>query len=96
MRPTRREATTVKKKPSTTMSTRPPALMSTPGHSHSTSTAARMTTGSSHRGRSCSVRREERAAAPLLRKVAAKVRTIMGMDLMTLMMPPAASAPAPI
>ena len=97
-RPTIREETVAKKKPNTTTIRAPTRLTGNAGTSQTTTARARTRTSRAGIGRSCSVRRVLEAVWFLLMLciACAKVRPIRGRFLTRLMIPPAATAPAPM
>ena len=96
-RPTIREDTAAKKKPNTTTMIAPSKDTGIAGTSHTAKVSAAIAISTTDIGRSCSVR--ILFTAPFWLRLAmesVKVRTINGKDLIKLMIPPAAKAPAPI
>ena len=104
MRPTMREETVTKKNPKTMMSTpsssRPPRLPGMKGRTARMRTSARLPNTTTERGRSRSVRGTRAAVAPAPPRKEArlplKLATMVGSVLISVMKPPAATAPAPI
>ena len=97
MRPTIREDTVAKKKPKTTTIKAPSRFTGNAGSSQMATAMTTIATISTGMGMSCSVRREEALPALFMPFMAwRKVRTIRGKLLMRLMMPPVATAPAPM
>ena len=96
--PTIREDTDAKKNPKITMISDPTGLTGNVGMSQIRITIARMITRRIGIGRSCCVRRAFFCVCFLLMLAIAclNVRTISGNVLIRLMIPPAATAPAPI
>ena len=97
IRPTIREDTVAKKKPKTTTITAPSRFTGKAGSSQMATAMTTMATSSTGMGISCSVRSAEALPALFMPCMAClKVRTIRGKLLIRLMIPPVATAPAPM
>ena len=98
IRPTIREDTEAKKNPKITMIREPNGLTGNAGSSQIRTTIAARITSRKDIGRSCCVRRAFFCACFLLRLAIAclNVRTISGNVFTRLIIPPAATAPAPM
>src|SRR3954454_3744382 len=96
--PVRRELTVTKRKPSTRMSSAPSTLILNEGTSAQTITRTIEPTPTTQSGMSRSVRNGPAAPAVPLSDFMPRIAppTMVGSDLKRLMMPPAATAPAPI
>ena len=97
--PVSREDTVTNRNPNTTIITAPRIFMCSEGAARMATMRARMPAPTNFIDRSCSVRRTEVCATAAALKSDSPDRTLfrmMGNDRIRLMMPPAATAPAPI